>query len=203
MNVFSLPDNIATEAVKDALAEYEFNPHEFGVVVCGSAGEAANDFTLGRIDGYGKSLLERQLILALETIELLINILFLDLKAIAEKKFNRNIYLDWVFSEYKHSVWGNVVLNSEDQLRQRVAWSLYQIIPIGKPDTYAWGHPEFWLLYYDIFVRHAFGNYRDVLREISYSDSMSSWLSFVDNKSVQYHIDADAHVQYPDENYAR
>ena len=57
--------------------------------------------------------------------------------------------------------------------------------------------------YYDVFVRHAFGNYRDVLREIGYTDLMANWLSFLDNKSVQYHINADAHIQYPDENFAR
>ena len=71
-------------------------------------------------------------------------------------------------------LWTNVVLKSTDQLRQRVAWSLSQIIIIGEegasPETEE--STELWGIWYDIFVRHAFGNYRDILKEVSYSPMM-------------------------------
>ena len=58
-------------------------------------------------------------------------------------------------------VFTNVALKSADQLRQRVAWALSQIFVIGKEG----GEPiEEWVNYYDIFIRHAFGNLKDVLK---------------------------------------
>jgi hypothetical protein len=45
---------------------------------------------------------------------------------------------------------------------------------------------EWFLSYYDIFVRNAFGNYRDVLREVSYNPLMAENLSFLKSKSSAY-----------------
>ena len=115
---------------------------------------------------------------------------------------NTNLYLQSHFRKVKRTIWVNNALFSEDQLRQRIAWALYQIIPIGEPLD---GYPptETWLQYYDIFVRHAMGSYRNVLREISHCDLMSEWLSFESNKSLQYNIDNSGMETRPDENFAR
>lgn len=51
--------------------------------------------------------------------------------------------------------------------------------------------------YYDIFVRHALGSYRDILKEVSYSVLMADYLSFKQNKAFAHD------GNYPDENYAR
>ena len=51
--------------------------------------------------------------------------------------------------------------------------------------------------YYDIFVRHAFGNLRDTLKEVSYSPLMGDYLTFRRNKALA------AAGTFPDENYAR
>ena len=40
--------------------------------------------------------------------------------------------------------------------------------PVGNEREY-----EQWATYYDIFVHHAFGNYRDILREVSASPLMA------------------------------
>ena len=45
---------------------------------------------------------------------------------------------------------------------------------------------EQFLVYYDIFVRHCFGNYRDILKEISYNPLMAENLSFLGSKSSAY-----------------
>ena len=54
-----------------------------------------------------------------------------------------------------------------------------------------------WHTYYDVFVRNAFGSYRDVLREVSYSPAMAHYLSFHNNLAFG------VRRTNPDENYAR
>merc|ERR1719446_1644252 len=56
---------------------------------------------------------------------------------------------------------------------------------------------EMWATYYDIFLRHAFGNFRDILREVTYSPVMGDWLTYRGNRKF------DSYGNYPDENYAR
>jgi hypothetical protein len=72
------------------------------------------------------------------------------------------------------SVSHTVFLNANDQLRQRIAWALSQTFSIS-PTQIATDtkEAEVWLNFFDIFVRNAFGNYRDVLREISFSPMVS------------------------------
>jgi cullin-associated NEDD8-dissociated protein 1 len=95
----------------------------------------------------------------------------------------------------KGAVWTNVVLKADDQLRQRVAWALSQVLVLGEMKVHGdEGDP--WYIAYDIFVRHAFGNYRDVLREVTYNPFMGEYLTYFQNKAL-------AVGTYPDENYAR
>jgi len=98
----------------------------------------------------------------------------------------------------KDRVWTNVVLSAKDQLRQRVAWALSQILVIGESGLSGFRERiESWLTYYDIFVRHAFGNYRDILREVSYHPMMGDYLTFRANRAFA------SRKTFPDENYAR
>ena len=43
---------------------------------------------------------------------------------------------------------------------------------------------EVWASWYDIFVRHAFGSYRDVLREVSYAPAMGEYRTLEGNTAV-------------------
>ena len=43
---------------------------------------------------------------------------------------------------------------------------------------------ESWLNYYDIFVRNAFGNLRDVLREVTYNPIMGDYLTYKRNRAM-------------------
>ena len=107
---------------------------------------------------------------------------------------------DWTYQDAQHKtgLWSTVVTRSPDQLRQRVAWSLAQILVTGEVGTnYAQEH-EVWAAYYDIFVQHAFGSYRDILREVSASPLMAEYLTFLGNKAH-----ATSGGKFPDENYAR
>jgi len=96
----------------------------------------------------------------------------------------------------KFMVWQNVVLTAPDQLRQRVAWALFQIMPVSARDFTYDNLVETWATYYDIFIHNAFGNYGDILHEVSRSPLMGQYLTFLDNRKA-------ANGNYPDENFAR
>ena len=98
----------------------------------------------------------------------------------------------------KASVWTMHALYAQDQLRQRMAWALSQILVTAASGGVAFtGETEMWTSYYDIFVRNAFGNFRDVLREVTYNPIMGDYLTFKRNRAF------DASNNYPDENFAR
>ena len=97
----------------------------------------------------------------------------------------------------KTAVWTMKALYGKDQFRQRMAWALSQIFVVAiVGDNYA-GQNEMWMNFYDIFVRHAFGNFRDVLREVTYNPIMGDYLTFKRNRAF------DESNNYPDENFAR
>ena len=92
------------------------------------------------------------------------------------------------FLGFRNTVWSMLALTAEDQLRQRMAWALSQILVISPTLLRDRQSSEATLQYYDIFVRNAFGSYRDILKQVAFSHSMGAMLSSVDNKSYQYLI---------------
>ncbi len=98
----------------------------------------------------------------------------------------------------KKAVWYEAAINAEDQLRQRVAWALSQYFVVGEAGSGQEGTTERWLNYYDIFVRNAFGNFRDILSEVTWSPHMGNYLSYIENKKAD-----PSKGTFPDENYAR
>ena len=59
---------------------------------------------------------------------------------------------------------------------------------------------EQFIAFYDMFIRHALGSYRDILKEVSFNKIMAQWLSFQDNTSLQYNIVNKGEASFPDEN---
>lgn len=96
------------------------------------------------------------------------------------------------------SFWEAAIVG-EDQLRQRMAFALSQILVasggIGSPLQ---AEPHTQAAYMDILVRHAFGNYRDLLGEVTYSVAMSQYLTYLQNTKGD-----PENGRVPDENYAR
>ncbi len=80
-------------------------------------------------------------------------------------------------------------LYGEDQLRQRVAFALSQIFVVSGVEII---QPSSMYLYQNIFVRHAFGNFRTILEEVTLSPTMGRYLDMANNRR-----------QAPNENYAR
>ncbi len=76
-----------------------------------------------------------------------------------------------------------------DQLRQRVAWALHQIfVESGRDLT----QPSWMAYYLQILDRNAFGNFRQLLQDITFNPGMGRYLDTVGNSKT-----------LPNENYAR
>jgi len=86
-------------------------------------------------------------------------------------------------------------LSASDQLRQRVAWALSQIVvtSAAEPDL-AYAHVM--SRYQSIMFGEAFGNYETLLRRVTYNPAMGNYLDMVNN-------DRPAGARVPNENYAR
>mmetsp|Transcript_18225 Transcript_18225/g.33487 ORF Transcript_18225/g.33487 Transcript_18225/m.33487 type:complete len:450 (+) Transcript_18225:1031-2380(+) len=98
----------------------------------------------------------------------------------------------------KTTIWTMKAMQANDQLRQRTAWALSQIIVIGLPGLMSEDkYTEAMINFYDIFVRHAFGSFRSILQEVTYSPLMGRYLTYHQSKSYA------RSKSYPDENYAR
>lgn len=96
------------------------------------------------------------------------------------------------------AAWLVNVLGGEDQLRQRVAFALSEIFVVSERGN-ALGNDGLALgAYYDILLRNAFGNYRQLLEEVTLSPAMGRYLSMYRNRRP----DPANNIQ-ADENYAR
>jgi uncharacterized protein (DUF1800 family) len=101
-------------------------------------------------------------------------------------------------NETKQIVWYQAAVSGPDAFRQRMAWSLSQIFVVGEPGSVQLNATERFLVYYDIFVRHAFGNFRDILGEVTFNPLMGDYLTYIDNQKADPILGT-----FPDENYAR
>ncbi|MEZ6189502.1 MAG: DUF1800 domain-containing protein, partial [Planctomycetota bacterium] len=94
--------------------------------------------------------------------------------------------------------WWQIVLTGDDQLRQRVAWALSQILVISDADMGEDNVTYGMATYYDMLATNAFGNYRELLEQVTLSPVMGRYLSMVRNEKA----DPAENIR-PDENYAR
>lgn len=98
-----------------------------------------------------------------------------------------------------YSFWSNAI-DGNDQLRQRTAFALSQILVIShnKEGSTLYKYPTTVAHYQDILTRNAFGNYRDLLEEVTYSPAMGVYLTYWKNQKADPQSG-----RMPDENYAR
>ncbi len=94
-------------------------------------------------------------------------------------------------------IWFRNALGEPDQLRQRVAFALSQIMVVS--DVGALRQAPYGLAdYYDVLARNAFGNFRDLMEEVTLHPTMGVYLSMLGNQRP----DPQRNIS-PDENYAR
>ena len=97
--------------------------------------------------------------------------------------------------QQKQNVWIHQALFSKDPLRQKMAWALSQILVVSPDGVNDFRFNEGFLVFYDIFVRNGLGNYRNILREVSFSIKMGQMLSFVGNRALGYSWHARNNIQ--------
>ncbi len=94
-------------------------------------------------------------------------------------------------------IWFRNALHGGDQLRQRVAFALSEIMVVSQLG--ALGNQPFALAsYYDMLAQNAFGNYRDLIEDVTLHPAMGVYLSMLGNEKPD-----PANNIRPDENYAR
>jgi len=89
-------------------------------------------------------------------------------------------------------------IHGKDQLRQRVAFALSEIFVISDRSANLINRTYATADYWDMLAGHAFGNYRDLLEDVSRHPVMGLYLSHLRNEKE----DLEAGTK-PDENYAR
>ena len=94
-------------------------------------------------------------------------------------------------------IWFRNALHGDDQLRQRVAFALSEIMVISQLGILN-GRPYSMASYYDILAENAFGNYRDLIEEVTLHPAMGVYLSMLGNEKPNPALNI-----RPDENYAR
>jgi len=103
---------------------------------------------------------------------------------------------NYPFSSNLRREWWTLVLNSRDQLRQRLAMALHEIVVISTDnstvDDYHYGTAGYW----DMLAMNAFGPYRTILEKVTYNPLMGVYLSHLKNQKKTGSIS-------PDENFAR
>lgn len=97
------------------------------------------------------------------------------------------------------TAWMRNIVHQPDQLRQRVAWALSQIMVVSyKTDVGLQLSARSVASWYDMLATHALGNFRDLLLDVSLHPLMSYYLSSLGNQKA-----SDDGSRQPDENYAR
>jgi uncharacterized protein (DUF1800 family) len=95
--------------------------------------------------------------------------------------------------------WWRLINTAPDQLRQRMAYALGQILVVDFSNgTVVGSNPKLQAHYYDFFMGTADRTYRDILEDVAYSPVMGWYLSHLQNRKADPEIN-----RFPDENFAR
>ncbi|MEN9678813.1 MAG: hypothetical protein RIS76_4709, partial [Verrucomicrobiota bacterium] len=94
-----------------------------------------------------------------------------------EMTYGANTNINMVQANNVTTSFARAAIRGSDQLRQRVAFALSQILVISRRNVDIQDSPLGIASYYDVLVRNAFGNYADLLREVTFHPAMGIYLS--------------------------
>lgn len=115
-----------------------------------------------------------------------------------------NSFTNWnaIHPPNRQSAWFKTVLTAPDQLRQRMAYALSQILVVSDITLADDNRTEPVAHYYDQLGNGAFGNFRALLETVTLSPMMGEYLSSLRNSKGTFDGAGNA-ITTPDENYAR
>ena len=99
--------------------------------------------------------------------------------------------------ELTFNTWWKHSVSAPDQLRQRVAFALSQILVVSEHGPLE-DNPRALSSYYDILLKHGFGNFRDLIEAVTLSPAMGIYLDMRRNDKGNLALGT-----HPNENYAR
>lgn len=94
--------------------------------------------------------------------------------------------------------WWTYAISAPDQLRQRVAFALSEFFVVSLTTGNLGNEPGALPAYYDVLVRGAFGNFRQLLEDITLNPAMGRYLDMLRNDKANA-----SRTRLPNENYAR
>ena len=94
--------------------------------------------------------------------------------------------------------WWHTIVTAPDQLRQRVAFALSQIMVVSANGNSMRQHPEAMAAYWDLLARDAFGNFRKLLEDVTLNPAMGDFLDMAHNDKPNPRKNTE-----PNENYGR
>jgi uncharacterized protein (DUF1800 family) len=97
-----------------------------------------------------------------------------------------------------NDAWWTYAISAPDQLRQRVAFALSEILVVSNSAKNLGNQPGALPAYYDVLVNGAFGNFRQLLENITLNPAMGSFLDMLKNDKANA-----SGTRLPNENYAR
>jgi uncharacterized protein (DUF1800 family) len=97
-----------------------------------------------------------------------------------------------------NDAWWTYAISGQDQLRQRVAFALSEVLVASINSAGLANRPYALPAYYDVLVRDAFGNYRQLLEDITLNPAMGAYLNMLQNDKAN-----PSRGTLPNENYAR
>lgn len=98
----------------------------------------------------------------------------------------------------RQAAWWKVSITAPDQLRQRVAFALSEILVVSDVNGKVARHTEALAAYYDLLANDAFGNFRRLLEDVTRSPVMGAYLNALRSPKPDPKRNRSA-----DENYAR
>src|SRR5207237_3633072 len=97
-----------------------------------------------------------------------------------------------------NDAWWTNAISGQDQLRQRVAFALSKTLVVSINSAGLGNRPFALPTYYDVLVRDAFGNYRQLLEDITLNPAMGAYLNMLQHDKAN-----PSRGTLPNENYAR
>jgi len=98
----------------------------------------------------------------------------------------------------RQAAWWNISVAAPDQLRQRVAFALSELFVTSDVASQLANQPDALANYYDLLANDAFGNFRQLLQDVTLSPAMGNYLNMLRNAKANPSKGTSA-----DENYAR